>query len=55
MKAKIEELTAEIQQFNTKSEKEIEEFRIRFLGSKGLLKQLNCVMEIKKDSWEKAF
>ncbi len=40
MKAKIEELTAEIQQFTTKSEKEIEEFRIRFLGSKGLLKQL---------------
>jgi phenylalanyl-tRNA synthetase alpha chain len=40
MKAKIEELVAEIQQFTTQSEKEIEEFRIRFLGSKGLLKQL---------------
>ncbi len=40
MKAKIEELLAEIQQFTTQSEKEIEEFRIRFLGSKGLLKQL---------------
>ena len=40
MKAKIEELIAEIQQFTTKSENEIEEFRIRFLGSKGLLKQL---------------
>ena len=40
MKAKIEELIAEIQQFTTKSESEIEEFRIRFLGSKGLLKQL---------------
>lgn len=40
MKAKIEELIAEIQQFTAKSEKEIEEFRIRFLGSKGLLKQL---------------
>jgi phenylalanyl-tRNA synthetase alpha chain len=40
MKAKIEELIAEIQQFTTTSEKEIEEFRIRFLGSKGLLKQL---------------
>jgi phenylalanyl-tRNA synthetase alpha chain len=40
MKAKIEELLAEIQHFTTQSEKEIEEFRIRFLGSKGLLKQL---------------
>jgi len=40
MKAKIEEFIAEIQQFTTKSEKEIEDFRIRFLGSKGLLKQL---------------
>ncbi|MGA9270796.1 MAG: phenylalanine--tRNA ligase subunit alpha [Lutimonas sp.] len=40
MKAKIEELLAEIQQFTTQSEKEIEEFRIKFLGSKGLLKQL---------------
>lgn len=40
MKAKIEDLLAEIQQFNTDSEKEIEQFRIRFLGSKGLLKQL---------------
>jgi len=40
MKAKIEELVAEIQQFTTQSEKEIEEFRIRFLGSRGLLKQL---------------
>ena len=40
MKAKIEELIAEIQQFTTKSENEIEEFRIRFLGSKGILKQL---------------
>ena len=40
MKAKIEELIAEIQHFTTKSEQEIEEFRIRFLGSKGLLKQL---------------
>jgi len=40
MKAKIEELVAEIQQFTTQNEKEIEEFRIRFLGSKGLLKQL---------------
>lgn len=40
MKAKIEELVAEIQHFTTQSEKEIEEFRIRFLGSKGLLKQL---------------
>jgi phenylalanyl-tRNA synthetase alpha chain len=40
MKAKIEEFLAEIQQFTSQSEKEIEEFRIRFLGSKGLLKQL---------------
>jgi len=40
MKAKIEDLLAEIQQFNADSEKEIEQFRIRFLGSKGLLKQL---------------
>lgn len=40
MKAKIEELVAEIQQFTTQSEKEIEEFRIRFLGSRGLLKQM---------------
>lgn len=40
MKAKIDELLAEIQQFNASSENEIEEFRIRFLGSKGLLKQL---------------
>ena len=40
MKAIIEELLAEIQQFTSQSEKEIEEFRIRFLGSKGLLKQL---------------
>lgn len=40
MKAKIEELIAEIQQFTTQSEKEIEDFRIRFLGSKGLLKQM---------------
>ena len=40
MKAKIEELLAEIQRFDSRSENEIEEFRIRFLGSKGLLKQL---------------
>ena len=40
MKAKIEDLLTEIQQFNADSEKEIEQFRIRFLGSKGLLKQL---------------
>ncbi len=40
MKAKIEDLLTEIQQFKADSEKEIEQFRIRFLGSKGLLKQL---------------
>lgn len=40
MKSKIEELLAEIQQFTTNNETEIEAFRIRFLGSKGMLKQL---------------
>jgi phenylalanyl-tRNA synthetase alpha chain len=40
MKSKIKELLAEIQQFTTNDENEIEAFRIRFLGSKGMLKQL---------------
>ena len=40
MKDKITELLEKVNQFETKSSKEIEAFRIKYLGSKGILKQL---------------
>ena len=40
MKDKINELLEKVNQFETKSSKELEAFRIKYLGSKGHLKQL---------------
>ena len=40
MKDKIIELLEKVNQFETKSAEEVEAFRIKYLGSKGLLKQL---------------
>jgi len=40
MKDKINELLEKVNQFETKSVDEVEAFRIKYLGSKGLLKQL---------------
>jgi phenylalanyl-tRNA synthetase alpha chain len=40
MKDKITELLEKVNQFEAKSSKEIEAFRIKYLGSKGILKQL---------------
>ena len=40
MKDKINELLEKVNQFETKSAEEAEAFRIKYLGSKGLLKQL---------------
>ncbi|MFD1313991.1 phenylalanine--tRNA ligase subunit alpha [Namhaeicola litoreus] len=40
MKEKIQLLTQEIQAFNAKNADELEAFRIKFLGSKGILKSL---------------
>ena len=40
MKDKINELLEKVNQFETKSSEEVEAFRIKYLGSKGLLKQL---------------
>jgi len=40
MKDKINELLEKVNQFETKSAEEVEAFRIKYLGSKGLLKQL---------------
>jgi phenylalanyl-tRNA synthetase alpha chain len=40
MKDKINELLEKVNQFETKSAEEVEAFRIKYLGSKGLMKQL---------------
>ena len=40
MKDKINELLEKVNQFNVKSTEEVEAFRIKYLGSKGVLKQL---------------
>ena len=40
MKDKINELLEKVNQFNVKSTEEVEAFRIKYLGSKGILKQL---------------
>ena len=40
MKDKINELLEKVNQFETKSMEELETFRIKYLGSKGILKQL---------------
>jgi len=40
MKDKINELLEKVNQFETRSSEEIEAFRIKYLGSKGILKQL---------------
>jgi phenylalanyl-tRNA synthetase alpha chain len=40
MQAKLDQYTAEINQFNPASAEEVESFRIKFLGSKGIVKEL---------------
>jgi phenylalanyl-tRNA synthetase alpha chain len=40
MKNKIQALTVQIQEFLIKNEAELEQFRIKFLGTKGLIKEL---------------
>ena len=40
MKSKIDAILAEIESFNMKDLKSLEEYRIHFLGSKGIVKNL---------------
>ena len=41
---KIKELISEAQAFNAKTSQEIEDFRIKFLGKKGLLHPIWCIV-----------
>ena len=40
MQAKLDQYTAEINQFSPATAEEVESFRIKFLGSKGIVKEL---------------
>ena len=40
MKQKVEEFIKEVEEFKTSVVEELEEFRIKFLGKKGLVKDL---------------
>ena len=58
MLEKIEAYLKEIESFSTSSKEELEQFRIKFIGSKGLLKDLfddfkAVPKEQKKRSWSK--
>ena len=55
LKEQIEKFQKEINEFNVATAADIENYRIRFLGAKGIVKQLlaeikNVAPELKKDA-----